>query len=143
MENKNSTIALIVLGIISLVLVGALYHASTQVNGYSNQDRNTLSVTGTSTIDAMPDQAEIYLRLETINADPKLAQAQLTSLNNHVLGELKANGLDTKEIETTNYYLEKYQTWEGDKYVDKGYRASHTLKLTVKDISRAGEYLNL
>ncbi len=144
MENKNSQIMLgIILGIVIVIaglLIFNMSKTTTQIlNNPSN--RNTVSVSGTSNLDAMPDQAVLYLRIEYINNDPKIAQDGLTSISNKVISALKQNGLSNDQIETINYNLEKYYDYSTGRY--NGYIASHTLKLTIKDLSKAGDYINL
>ena len=134
MESKITAILAIGLILVSLFSVYTLT---------KEKERNTITVSGSSNLDVVPDQAELYLRIQKTSNDPKEAQAELSKVSNAVIEILKSNGLADKEIETTNYNLEKWQEWENEKMIDKGYKASHTLKLTIKDISKVGNFLDL
>ncbi|HLC85999.1 MAG TPA: SIMPL domain-containing protein [Candidatus Nanoarchaeia archaeon] len=138
MENKNFISVILAIGLI-LVSIFAVYSLTQK----TNLQKNTISVSGSSTMDVVPDQAVLYLRMESINNDPKIAQEDIASVSNGVIDALKKSGLSDKEIETINYNLEKLREWENTKMVDKGYRASHSLKLTIKDLSKVGSLINL
>lgn len=135
MGNSLSVILVIALLVVSLYSIYSITE--------KQEDEDTVTVSGSSTADVNPDQAELFLRIEKIANDPKQAQSSLTEVSNKVINVLKEEGLTDKEIETINYNLEKYQVWEDEKMVDKGYKASYTLKLTVKDIATIGDYLDL
>ncbi|HIH25889.1 SIMPL domain-containing protein [Candidatus Woesearchaeota archaeon] len=141
MENKNNILTIILaLGIIVLSVFSVYSFTQKDI---PLGDKKTISVSGSSTMDVVPDQAMIYFRIETIDLDPKVAQSKNSDISNNFIKLLKSNGLSDNDIETIYFNLEKSRVWENNKYVDKGYRSSHTIKVTLKDTSKAGEIINL
>lgn len=142
MENKNNILTIILaLGLVVLSVFSV--YSFTQKDNVPLNDKKTISVSGSSTMDVVPDQAMIYFRIDTFDVDPKLAQSKNTEISNNFIKLLKSNGLSDKDIETLYFNLEKNRKWENNKYVDKGYKSSHTIKVTLRDTSRAGEIINL
>jgi len=149
MENKNSQVMLgLILGIVIVSAFLLVYNSFSSdsvryIEDDDEEDRRTISVSGFSNLDVSPDQSEIFVRVEFIDLDPKLAQSKLNEASNNIIRTLKSKGLSDKEIETVDYNLERFREWKNNKYIDKGYRASHSLKLTIKDLTKVGEYINL
>jgi len=141
MENKNTLTILLAIGLILVSLVAVFSFSNITLP--ENKERNTISVSGSSKLDAMPDQAEVYLRIETVSSTPEEAQSLNTARANKVIELLRANGLTDKEIETTGYNLDNLREWESGKLVEKGYRASHTLRLTIKNLDKVGSLMKL
>ena len=141
MESKSTLTIILTIGLILVSLFAIYSYSNKQVlQQISQSERNTISVSGSSNLEAMPDQAEVYLRIETI--DPSIGEAQdkNTAKANKVIELLKSKDV---EVETINYNLEPFREWEKGKYVDKGYRASHTLKLTITDLEKVGLLIKL
>jgi len=79
----------------------------------SASDR-TVSVTGTSTLKAEPDQFVFYPSYEFNNADKSAALKEMTAKSDQIVAGLKALGVADKDIKTNsngydgqNYYPEK------------------------------------
>lgn len=87
----------------------------------------TVSVSGNSVIKANPDLVKIYFNMET-NAS---TSSEATSLNSEqvdkMITALVKLGLERKDIQTTGFNVYKWQEWENNKMVDKGYKATHQI----------------
>ncbi len=136
MKNQNLIIGILV---IALVLVLAFF--AFQGNITSSEDK-IITASGDATITTMPDKAEVYVRITTNNTDANLAKTANQDINNKVIAALKKLGLSDSDIETTSYDLRKNQVWEDNSYVDKGYIAETTLKVSTKDLSKAGSIID-
>lgn len=134
MENKNTLTIILAIGIILISLFAIYSYSAVQ-----DQD-DTVSVSGTASLDAIPDQAEVYLRIDSFDIAINEAQSKNTAISNKVIELLKSKNV---LVETVGYNLEPYREWENNKYVDKGYKASHTLKLTVTDLNSLGSIIQL
>lgn len=130
-ESKNTLV--FVVGFI--VLVGIVVLQGQR----SNNDRvNEFVVSGSAKLDVAPDEAQVFLRIETTAASPKDAQDRNSHIADTVINSLKSAGF--ADVETTGYRVEILREWDRklEKTVDKGYRAWHTLKVTTKMLDKVG-----
>jgi len=113
------------------------------VSGTGAVDKSTISVTGQSEIEIDPDQAEMYIRVQTKDPTARTAQDSNSRIMKTVKEALKKAGLTDAEMETTNYNLWPQQKWDPVKQesVDDGYMVSHQLKITTVNIEKIGSYL--
>jgi hypothetical protein len=113
------------------------------VSGTGAADKSIISVTGQSEFDVDPDQAEMYIRVQTKEPTARRAQDENSRLMTTVKEALKKSGLSESEMETTSYNLWPQQKWDPVKQesIDDGYMVSHLLKITTKNIDKIGSYL--
>lgn len=132
------------LGIIAIVILGVLTFQSGQTNVVVQQPGEAgISVTGEAQAAVMPDQAKIRVSVETERSTAKAAQDQNTATSDKVIAALKAAGVDSDDLATTSYQLyEQYDYREGTR-TSTGYVASHTIEITVQEISKVGELLSV
>jgi len=117
-----------------------------QIQQPQDPQHNTLSVSGSSQITVAPDRAIAYVSIVTEDKKvAKNAQDKNRDISNAVINALKAWGVNASDIETETYSLEKIQEWESvkNKYVDNGYRLTHTLKVTTGKINDMGSLVDL
>jgi uncharacterized protein len=103
-----------------------------------------LTVTGTAKADVVPDLAIISLGVMTER--PKAADAvdENARATQKIVDEIKAQGIDARDIKTTQVTLAPvYDTVTDDvthttKQKLRGYRARNTLEVRVRQLDRAG-----
>lgn len=107
------------------------------------EQESTLQTSGSASLTVMPDQADIYLSIQTVAKTAKEAQAKNAEIANAVIHVLKKS-VDEKNIQTTNYYLyeEKEYNQKTNAFESKGYRATHQLRVLTKDIPSVGKLLD-
>jgi uncharacterized protein YggE len=112
-------------------------------------DEQVIHVSGTGTVTTSPDQAEISLAVETEHTDVKTAQQENAARMTKVINALKNAGIPADNLSTTGYsiypvYDEKpvssSMPW-GDEI--KYYRVTNTLLVSLDEIDRAGEVIDL
>jgi uncharacterized protein len=137
MENMGNILA--ILAIIGLIIVSGLAILKPQ-----DQTKQTMSVSGNSELSVSPDEAVIYINVitEADTADKAQSDNKATSLK--VTDALKKVGIKDSDIETSNYYLNKNQIWNQmtQKYDEKGYILTHTMKVTTTDVENVGKYID-
>jgi uncharacterized protein len=137
-----------------------------QVNQPDTQ-RNMLTVSGNAQLSVSPDEATVYISVVSDNKTAKLAQENDRVTSDSVMAALKAAGLKAADIETESYYLTKLEDWEvipmpvariepapgasdssagyiteKGRYVERGYRLTHTIKATTKQIEGIGDLID-
>ncbi len=111
----------------------------------SDQDKdvNTLMVEGVAEFDTAPDEAIISFAIETQNKDAKVAQTENKEKANEVMHALWLAGISKDKIESTHYNMHKLTEWEHDKRVDKGYRVTNTITVTLEDLDKVGKVIDV
>jgi uncharacterized protein YggE len=100
----------------------------------------TVTVQGSSQVEAIPDQAQINLGIVTTGKTAEEAQLENSVLANAVQTKLFAMGVPEGKLQTTQYAV--YPIHNDDKAQKAptiiGYRVSHTLSATVDDMTQIG-----
>ncbi|QYZ79734.1 DUF541 domain-containing protein [Methanofollis formosanus] len=127
-----------------MVLVAAgIWSASAAAT--TTTDERLIHASGTGEVTTTPDRAVISFGVETENTDPKAAQAANSQAMNKVINALKAAGIASEDLKTTGYNI-----WHEKPDNDKPFRTqaviyhvSNTLQVTLKDVNRAGEVIDI
>jgi len=137
---------LIVLCLLAIVGILALKNPVTQINPTitTQPNPNALYVSGNSQISVVPDKATIMMSIVTEGKTAALAQSENKNIANQVIADLKKAGVADEDIETSQYVIEKVYEWNKslEKSVETGYRASHTLKVTTKNMDNVGSLID-
>jgi uncharacterized protein YggE len=110
-----------------------------------------ISVTGTSEVMAVPDVAQFSFSVRAEGKDATTAQSQSAERINAVMAFLKEQGIEEKDIKTTNYNLFPKYRYEqkpctfnfcppGESIPD-GFEVSQTVTIKVRDTAAAGTLL--
>ncbi len=113
---------------------------------------NTISVSGDGEVFAVPDTATFSVTIQEEAKDVKAAQDVATKKGNDIIDYLKQQGIDEKDIQTTDYsvypqydYITAVCT-QGycppGKQTLRGFQVSQTLTVKVRDTKKAGELLS-
>lgn len=118
-----------------LVVIVAMLLVWKPWNSVSSDDR-TVSVTGTATLKAEPDQFVFYPGYEFKNADKTKALAEMTAKSDEVVAGLKKVGVADKDIKTNSngydnrgYYPEKIEE-------DSTYYLGLTVTVATREMSQ-------
>ena len=125
-KNNGVVIALIVVvGIVILGLVGILTFKS-MVNPVP---KDSVTVSGQSTIDVTPDLITIYFSVEEVADTSKEAEDAVSERVNRLTNNLIAEGFSRDEIKTQNFNIYPEYDWTDKGREEIGYRATHSLKV--------------
>ncbi len=120
------------------------------VDGDKQFPSNTVSVTGEGEAIAVPDVAEFSFSVNEKGSSVEAAQKIATDKINKAIDYLKSNGVEEKDIETTNYNAypqyeystcrEYYGCTSEQKLI--GYEVNQSMSVTVRDTTKSGELLS-
>ncbi|MDD4319880.1 MAG: SIMPL domain-containing protein [Candidatus Peribacteraceae bacterium] len=101
-----------------------------------------ISVSGEGKATAAPDIAQLTFGMQT-GARPtaKDAMARLETSMNAVLAAAKKLGIEDKDISTANFYLQPQYDWNEGRQLLRGYEASETLLVKVRDLDKVSAVL--
>lgn len=102
---------------------------------------HTVTVAGTATIKAAPDEAVISLGVQTNAPTAEGAFQQNATRMAHVLGVLGGSGINKNDIATTEVSL--YPNYNSSGTGVSGYQASNSVEVTVRDMGRVGKVIDM
>ncbi len=133
-----------ILGVL-VILAAAVILSPRQVTVSTPGAEQGISVSGQAEKEVMPDKAILWLSVVTDGTTASRTQEQNSATMNAVMGALKNADISEKYIETKNYNLYPRDEWDPElqKSVRRGYRLTHTIAVTTKDIQNVGQLLDL
>ena len=135
MAKTNTTLAAV---IIILVVVGMasffIYDAV--------RSKATVAATGNYQTKVQPDEAVVYLEVQTKASSAEQAKNDNANIVDNVLTALVKVGLERKDIETENFNINPEYNWTSGRNEIIGYTASHNIKITTKDFANVGKIID-
>ena len=134
-------------GITILVLMGVLLTAcgagTVAAQDTTNPATRTMAVAGQGKAYLTPDTAYINIGVHTEGAEVAQALASNTSQANKVSETLKGEGVDPKDIQTTNFNIYPQQQFgPNGEVTSTKYVVDNTVYVTVRDLSKLGSMLD-
>ncbi len=111
--------------------------AETQASEYR------LQVNGQGSVSVTPDMAYINIGVETENKDASLAQSENAKLMTSVKKAIMKAGVKEDDMQTMNYSIYKTFNYYDDKEREEVYKASNTLKITIRDLDKLGNLIDV
>ena len=114
---------------------------------------NTITVTGMGDATAIPDIGSFSVTIDEKDKDMTIARDTSTKKSNAIVAYLKQQGIDDKDIKTTDYSFTPTFEWQqpvcpnsasvcpSGKQVLTGYEVTETIAIKVRDTSKAGDIL--
>ena len=138
---EKRSLFMIALVVMAMACIGI---ASAAVSETSND--HVIYATGTGNVIGTPDRAQVTFSVETENPDVKVAQQENAQKMGKVIDALVAIGIPRDALKTTGYNI--YPVYEDttrslfDQKV-RTYRVTNTLTVTLHDVSRTGEVIDV
>ena len=106
--------------------------------------KRSISLTATGAIRTAPDKVDITTGVTSQAPSAKEALAKNSTAMTEVIAALKAEGLDAKDIQTTNFTVQPLYEERKDGRSPKivGYQVTNSVHLTVRDIGKLGQILD-
>jgi len=137
-------------GKLALLTVALMVLCAAVIGNVTAQTDNTsddklIYASGTGKVTTTPDRVIISLAVETQHTDVKVAQSDNARLMEKVTGAIKAAGISEDDLKTTGYSIYPVYDSSGSQFTRdiKSYRVTNTLMITLKDINRAGEIIDI
>lgn len=112
------------------------------VNSVTTQKSTTFDVIGEGKVFVIPDVASVTVGIRSQGSTVKIAQDQINSVINKVSDASKTLGIDKKDIQTTGYSIYPDYDYSGSSQRIKGYTASTSLSVKVRDIDKANSVID-
>lgn len=106
-------------------------------------DIKTVNVQGEGKVSFQPELAQAIFSVVSEGLTPREVQDANTKKMNQVVGYLKQQGVEEKDMKTTGYYLNPryfYPERGGTPYIS-GYELSQSLTVKIRDLNKVGDIL--
>lgn len=136
----------------ALLTALALLTAVAGLSGYTpakaadeQATKRTINTSGSGKINASPDIAYVSLGVVTEDKDAKAAQQNNAKAMDKVVSLIKGSGIAAADIKTINYNMNPKYNYIKDTGESNiiGYTVSNTVQVTVRDISKAGNIIDI
>jgi len=121
-----------------LLLCGSLWPASLRA------DEPAISVTASSSVKYQPDMAEFVTSVSATDKDASSAASRVAVLWKSLRQALRAEGISASDASSTAYSVNpewEYNRTTGKRSL-KGYTASHTVRVRVRDLDKLGNAID-
>lgn len=109
--------------------------------GVSDQPR--ISVRGSGAVSARPDMANLQVGVSIQDPSLEAAQSEAASKMEALVSNLKAAGIDEKDINTTQYNVEPVMDYrDGQAPTVTGFRVTNVVEVKIRDLSKASKLID-
>ncbi len=146
-ENKWFALLLGIVLVYTIVLLGAKINQTmlaAQQIGEPEPFEHTIVIDGTGTVTGTPDIATVSMGVESKGADVATAQAANTTAMNALIEKIKALGVASADLQTSNYSVYEDQTWNPDtgEYTSNGWIVSQQISVKIRDTAKISMVLD-
>ncbi|MCW7073013.1 MAG: SIMPL domain-containing protein [Methanophagales archaeon] len=134
---NNIAIGIIATLVICLAIVCVAY-INPGVNATSGEGNSTISVSGTGIIKTEPNQAKVYLGVETQSGNVTEALEENSLKMQSIIKAIKKLGIPKGSIETTYFSVYPIRDYEKSGEDIIGYRASNEITVELHDLDKIG-----
>ena len=140
-ENKNDKSYYVIIALsVVLVLMSATIYATSQ-GGSEKDTENTISMSGYAEQKVVPDTATLRIGVVVQSATAKEASDENAALMSAVVAELKAMGLQDKEIQTSYVSVSPVYNYDKEQTIT-GYSASNSVQITTTKLENLSEIID-
>ena len=123
----------VISALVIIILLGTIY--------FYSKDAQTVEVIGNAQMSVEPDEALVYLQIETRTKTAEEAKNKNALITNNVLNALTNIGIEQKNIQTENYNIYPEYDYEKGREIT-GYVASNYIKIFTKDFNAVGKIID-
>ncbi len=118
--------------------------AASPLSAEDKMTERTITVSAAGTVSAEPDQATISTGVTAEAKTARDAMSKNTEAMTKVIAELKTQGVEPKDIQTTQFNIEPVYVYpkEGQPPVVTGYRVNNMVSVRVRNLDKIGGVLD-
>lgn len=126
----------------AIVATVALTGCGSQSTSSGVRPLNTVTASGSGTIQAAPDEATMQFGVSQTGRDPKALLADTSKAAAKIVAALKKAGVAEKDIQTQSVSLYPQSNYTNGKTVISGYDASINVTVKVRDLTMLSRVIN-
>ncbi len=105
-------------------------------------DAKTITSTGTATMTALPDEAEVYIAVETLEKSAQLSKDKNAAIVDKIYAALYKESIPRENIETQYFNIYEEFDWTEDGQKSKGFKTVHTLNVKTNNFNSIGDIID-
>ena len=133
---KNNYSAVFIVAIIAFFILGGTY-----LSQRGSNDR-TIQSMGNAEMTVMPDEAVVYLNVQTKGATATEAKNKNTDMMSAVLKNLDKADVPREDIQTENFNIYEDFDWKDGEQKSKGFIATNSIKISTEDFDMVGTIID-
>ena len=133
-------ICAISVGLALLVIIASALSTYSESDSRQQTQIKTIEVSGTGIVSMTPDEATVYLGVQTQSANATTAQENNAIKMDKVINALLGAGIAKADMSTSSYSMYPVRDQTGKNIT--GYIVSNQLKVTVKEINKTGDIID-
>ncbi|MBI4122222.1 MAG: SIMPL domain-containing protein [Parcubacteria group bacterium] len=111
--------------------------------GRPTTERDTISIQGEGKVTAVPDIGQITVGIVTRNKDVNKAQETNITQFNKLVEALKKEGIDKKDLTTSNYSVYPQYDYTSGQQTLIGYEVRQSLSIKIRNIDKSGAVITV
>ncbi len=143
MRVAHAWLTLLAVGLFVMAVAGERAHAQ-QPGMMAHDQVPQLVVTGRGEVKVTPDRALLSLTVETRRAQASAASQENARLQKQVFDTLRAVGIASVDLSTTDYSVQPEQRWNQQKQQSEliGYLVRNTIKVRIQNVDLVGKVID-
>jgi hypothetical protein len=129
-------------GLLLLALLGAACEGDKVTVATQQAQSLGISVSGEGKVSGAPDIAVLTLGVSVLAPSVKDARDQAASAMNGVVDSIKGNGVDGKDIQSTQFSIQPEYDYRGDTQELRGYRVTNIVTAKLRNIDNASKIID-
>ncbi len=113
------------------------------VNSITTNKQNLFTVTGTGEVTSVPDTAMINLGVNKKAPTTESAKDQVNKIINQITKDLKALGIEEKDIKTTNFSVNPNYNYSPEGQKSDGYNVDANIQVKIKSVDIANQAIDI
>jgi uncharacterized protein len=113
------------------------------VNSVTTTKTDLFTVNGTGEVTAIPDTALLTLGVNKQATSVEDAKNQVNQIINKITADIKALGVNVKDIKTTNYSVNPNYDYSGGRQSSNGYTVDANIEIKVSPIDKANNAIDV
>ena len=102
----------------------------------------TITSTGTARLTTMPDEAEVYIAVETLEKSAQASKDKNAVIVDKIYAALYTENIARENIETEYFNLYEEFDWTEEGQKSKGFKTVQTLKVKTSDFNSIGDIID-
>lgn len=137
--NKYNILAYATIMVLSVFIFSACEEETIILPG---EQQNQLRVVGTAKATETPDIATTQIGVQTFNREVEPAVAENNRIAEAIIGAMRQQGIDEKDIKTTNFSIYPQRNWQnGGQGEITGFQVDNMISVTIRNLNIVGKAL--
>jgi len=129
-------------GLLLLALLGAACEGNEVAVATQQGESLGISVSGEGKVSGAPDIAVLTLGVSALAPSVKDARDQAATAMNGVVDSIKGNGVDDKDIQSSQFSIYPEYDYQGNTQELRGYRVTNIVTAKVRDIDNTSKIID-